>query len=131
MLRCTLLERHRRHLADRDQRGQASIEFLGFLPILLILGLAVLQLGIGAYAAQQAGTAARTAARTAVHDDPQLAYDEAGRQSISGWLAGKSDFTRTGDGSEVTVTAKLTIPSVIPGIKDFGEAERSSTMPLR
>jgi uncharacterized protein (UPF0333 family) len=115
----------------RDQRGQVSVEFLGFLPILLILGFAVLQLGIAAYTVQQTGTAARSAARTAAHDDPQLAYDEAGRQSVSSWLADDSDFTRTTNGDDVTVTAQLTIPSVVPGIGDFGEVERSSTMPLR
>ncbi|MGY5133981.1 TadE/TadG family type IV pilus assembly protein, partial [Streptomyces nigrescens] len=30
-------------------RGQVSIEFLGFLPILLVVGLAVVQLGLAAY----------------------------------------------------------------------------------
>ena len=51
-------------------RGQASIEFLGFLPILLLVALAVVQLGLAAYAVQQAGTGARAAARTASMDGP-------------------------------------------------------------
>ncbi|MFC8014093.1 TadE family protein, partial [Streptomyces cinereoruber] len=52
-------------------RGQAAVEYLGFLPILLLVGLAGLQLGIAAYAAQQAGTAARASARAASSDDEE------------------------------------------------------------
>ena len=50
--------------------ARSSIEFLGFLPILLLVALAVVQLGLAAYAVQQAGTAARAAARTASMDGP-------------------------------------------------------------
>lgn len=50
-------------------RGTVSIEFLGFLPILLVVGLAVVQLGLAAFAIQQAGTGARAAARTASMDE--------------------------------------------------------------
>ncbi|MYX55476.1 septum formation initiator, partial [Streptomyces sp. SID8382] len=56
--------RVRVRLASGRDRGSASIEFLGFLPILILVALAAVQLGIAAYAAQQAGTAARAAART-------------------------------------------------------------------
>jgi hypothetical protein len=37
-------------------RGQVAIEYLGFLPILLLLAVAGVQLGLAAYTAQQAGT---------------------------------------------------------------------------
>ncbi|MFE0771905.1 TadE/TadG family type IV pilus assembly protein, partial [Streptomyces sp. NPDC058861] len=52
-------------------RGQAAVEYLGFLPILLLVGLAGLQLGIAAYAAQQAGTAARAAGRAGGRHDQE------------------------------------------------------------
>ncbi|MGW7421338.1 hypothetical protein ACWGJB_14895, partial [Streptomyces sp. NPDC054813] len=43
----------RRNLRDR---GQVAVEYLGFIPVLLIVGLAGIQLGAVAYAAEQAGT---------------------------------------------------------------------------
>ncbi|NDZ98398.1 pilus assembly protein, partial [Streptomyces sp. SID10116] len=41
------------------------LEFAGFLPILLLIGLAAIQLGLIGYAANQAGSGARAAARAA------------------------------------------------------------------
>ncbi|NEC52522.1 septum formation initiator, partial [Actinospica acidiphila] len=35
-------------------RGQVAIEYLGFLPVLLIVAMAAVQLGLIAYTAQQA-----------------------------------------------------------------------------
>jgi Flp pilus assembly protein TadG len=49
-------------------RGQVALEYLGFIPVLLIVGLAGVQLGAVAYAAEQAGTAARAGARAASLD---------------------------------------------------------------
>jgi Flp pilus assembly protein TadG len=115
--------------AARSDRGQVSIEFLGFLPILLAIALAAVQLGIGAYTAQQAGTAARAAARTASLDDPLAAPEDAGRAAISGWLADGTRISVAEGGDETTATAAVQIPSVIPGI-GFGEARRSATMRL-
>ncbi|MET9591162.1 TadE/TadG family type IV pilus assembly protein [Streptomyces sp. NPDC006516] len=114
----------------RRERGQVAIEYMGFIPLLLIVGLCAIQLGVAAYAANQAGTAARAAARTASHDRPESSPEDAGRRSISGWLADESTFTPRWGGDEVTYTARVKVPSVIPGMEDaFGWAERSSTMP--
>ncbi|MER7186189.1 TadE/TadG family type IV pilus assembly protein, partial [Streptomyces hyaluromycini] len=55
--------RRRPPLRHPRDRGQVAIEYLGFLPILLLVGLAGIQLGAVAYAAEQAGTAARAGAR--------------------------------------------------------------------
>ncbi|UQA93360.1 TadE/TadG family type IV pilus assembly protein [Streptomyces halobius] len=111
-------------------RGQASIEFLGFLPILLIVALAVVQLGLGAYAVQQAGTGARAAARTASMDEADRTADPqtAGRAAMSGWLADDATISVTGGGGSVHATATVRIPSLIPGV-DFGSARRGATMP--
>ncbi|MET8680716.1 TadE family protein [Streptomyces sp. NPDC004647] len=116
--------------ARQPDRGQVSIEFLGFLPILLAIALAVVQLGIGAYAASQAGTGARAAARTATLDHPVTDPETAGRASMSGWIAkgariGIADGGATGG---VSATATVKIPSIIPGV-DFGTAEKTATMP--
>ncbi|MFF3841894.1 TadE/TadG family type IV pilus assembly protein [Streptomyces sp. NPDC001930] len=112
----------------RRDRGQAAIEYLGFLPILLLVGLAGLQLGIAAYAAQQAGTAARAAARAASSDaedgpSPQAAAAAA----VSGWVDPVASTSPEGD--EVTVTVTVTIPSVVPFVNDFGEVRKTATMP--
>lgn len=109
--------------------GSASIEFLGFLPILILVALAAAQLGIAAYTAQQAGTAARAAARTASLDEPRTSPQAAGKAAMSGWLADGAGISSGGcGGGEARATATVEIPSVIPGF-DFGSAEKSATMP--
>lgn len=113
----------------RADAGSASIEFLGFLPILILVALAAAQLGIAAYTAQQAGTAARAAARTASLDEPRTSPQAAGKAAMSGWLADGAGISSGGcGGGEARATATVEIPSVIPGF-DFGSAEKSATMP--
>lgn len=109
-------------------RGQAAIEYLGFLPILLIVGLAGLQLGIAAYAAQQAGTAARAAARAATTDEENAPDCEtAGRAAVSGWV--DPEIGGCGEGDEVAViTVRVEIPRVLP-FWDFDPVEKTATMP--
>ncbi|MGW1880846.1 TadE/TadG family type IV pilus assembly protein [Streptomyces sp. NPDC001970] len=115
-----------RHTRDR---GQTAVEFIGFLPFLILIGLVVIQLGMAAYAIQQAGTASRTAARIASHDnagDPVAA----GKAAVSDWIRGGTAI-RMGGGDaydEVKATARVDIPSIVPGL-DFDPVERSATMP--
>lgn len=112
---------------DRRDRGQAAIEFIGFVPLLLLLALTGVQLGLVAYTASQASTAARAGARYVSQDDDRSAQTGAG-QAMSGWLADNAGFTESRPAGEVTVTATVQIPSVIPGV-DFGSVEKSATMP--
>ncbi|MEV7865662.1 TadE family protein [Streptomyces sp. NPDC088124] len=116
----------------RRQSGQVALEYLGFVPLLLLVGLFAIQLGVAAYTANQAGTAARVAARTESQDalDRELRPRAAGHRAISDWLSDDLRLDRSGGIGEVTYTAKIKIPSVVPGIRDWGETERSSTMPL-
>ncbi|WP_432081421.1 TadE/TadG family type IV pilus assembly protein [Streptomyces sp. WAC 04229] len=107
-------------------RGQAAIEYLGFLPILIIVGMAVVQLGLIAYTAQQAGTAARAGARSA---SLQESAQGACAAAVSSWLADGTDCPPSYGGDEVTVTATVDIPSIVPGW-DFDPATRTATMPL-
>ncbi|WP_247597884.1 TadE/TadG family type IV pilus assembly protein [Streptomyces sp. RKND-216] len=120
-----------RHTACRRdrQRGASSIEFAGMLPLLLLVALAALQLGIAGYAVQQAGTGARAGARTAAQAEIADRCAGTGKAAMSGWTARRSTFDCAHGGDAVTVTATVTIPSVIPGIDDFGSAARSVTMP--
>ncbi|WP_055695668.1 TadE/TadG family type IV pilus assembly protein [Streptomyces prasinopilosus] len=110
----------------RRDRGQVAIEYLGFLPVLIIVALAGVQLGLIAYTAQQAGTAARAGARSASLDE---AAGPACTVAVSGWLAGRTACGAAGGGDEVTVTATITIPSIVPGW-DFGQARKTATMPM-
>ncbi|MFF4311988.1 TadE/TadG family type IV pilus assembly protein [Streptomyces sp. 900105755] len=117
---------HPRHprlprLRSRD-RGQVAIEYLGFLPILLIVGLAGIQLGAVAYAAEQAGTAARAGARAAsLRQDAGAACSSAVSSGIDVSCA------TSGGGDSVTVTATVHIPRIV---WDLGNATKSATMPV-
>jgi uncharacterized protein (UPF0333 family) len=115
---------------NRRERGSASLEFLGVLPILLLIALAGIQLGLVAYTASQAGTAARTAARMAAKHDPPVSGEAAGLDAVSDWLrAGTQIQITTVGGDAVKATATIKIPSVIPGVDVFDPVSRSATMP--
>lgn len=119
--------RHSRHRPHQDRdRGQAALEYLGFLPILLIVGMAVVQLGLIAYTAQQAGTAARAGARSASLDQGAQGACAA---AVSSWLADGTACVPVPLGEEVTVTATVQIPSIVPGW-DFDPARKTATMPM-
>ncbi|MFH9010374.1 TadE/TadG family type IV pilus assembly protein [Streptomyces sp. NPDC017943] len=111
---------------ERRDRGQVAIEYLGFLPILLIVALAAVQLGLIAYTAQQAGTAARAGARSASLGGPAEADC---RAAVSSWLAGRTSCSPSQGADEVTVTATVQIPSLVPGW-EFDPAVKRATMPL-
>ncbi|MEV6178653.1 TadE/TadG family type IV pilus assembly protein [Streptomyces sp. NPDC052015] len=116
-----------RRRATGGDCGQVALEYLGFLPILLLAALGAVQLGLIAYTAQQAGTAARAGARSASLDQ---GADGACRNAVSPWLADGTSCTSASLGDEVRVTSSITIPSVIPGIGDFGRASKTATMPV-
>jgi hypothetical protein len=108
------------------EKGQAALEFVGVITLLLIAGLATVQLGLAAYAVQQAGTAARAAARTASYRQADMDPVAAGEAAVSGWLAPQ---ITVGDGGDaVTATASVPVPSILP-LFQFGSAVRSATMP--
>ncbi|GAA1905221.1 hypothetical protein GCM10009716_13950 [Streptomyces sodiiphilus] len=114
--------------SPRSDRGATAVEFAGWLPLLVLVALAALQLGFIGYAAQQAGSAARAAARVASQQETEDQYQSAGRAAASSWL--QVAFTRQPCGEEVTVTASVTVPSVLPFMGGaLGEASKSVTMP--
>lgn len=99
------------------------------LPLLLLTALAAIQLGIAGYVVQQAGTGARAGARTAAQEEHAGRCAGTGKAAMSGWTARRATFSCAHGGDAVTVTTTVTIPSLIPGIADFGSAARSVTMP--
>jgi hypothetical protein len=110
----------------RDDRGQVALEYLGFIPILILVAMAGVQIGLIAYTGQQAGTAARTAARSASLGDN---YNADGRKAVSDWLADGTSFSLGGGGDSVTVTATVDVPSIVPGWS-FQPVHSTATMPL-
>ncbi|SFY52626.1 TadE/TadG family type IV pilus assembly protein [Streptomyces sp. F-1] len=111
-------------MAHRRERegGQVALEYLGFVPVLLIVALAGIQLGAVAYAAEQAGTAARAGARAAsLRQDAQQACAAAVSSGID------VRCSAGGGGGAVTVTATVRIPKIV---WSFGDATKSATMPL-
>lgn len=111
----------------RRDRGQVAVEYLGFLPLLLLVGLVGVQFGIAAYAVQQAGTGARAAARAASVDDPGSVPDPAaaGKAAMSGWTAGRAHVELSGGTATVTVE----VPSLIPFLH-IDDVSRTAVMPL-
>lgn len=117
---------HGPHEHRRRDRGQVAVEYLGFIPVLMLVAMAVVQIGLIAYTAQQAGTAARAGARAASLGQSS---EQACAGAVSGWLAGGTSCPASYGGKEVTVTAGVHIPSIVPGW-DFGRAHKTATMPL-
>ncbi|MFE7042780.1 TadE/TadG family type IV pilus assembly protein [Streptomyces atratus] len=113
----------------RRDRGQVAIEYLGFIPLLLLVGLLAIQAGLAAYAANQAGTGARAGARMASMSSGGC-DEQAAKDAMSDWTADLADvYEPSSSFDEVTCTVSVDVPDILPGVNFWGTAERSSTMP--
>lgn len=93
----------------RDQRGQATVELLGALPVLLVLGLAVAQLLAVGYAAVLADNAAEAGALAlAARVDPETSA----RNALPGWGRARASVG-VADGR---VTVRLRPPTLIDAL---------------
>ncbi|WP_327709132.1 pilus assembly protein [Streptomyces sp. NBC_00464] len=110
------------------RRGQAAIEYVGVLTLLLVISLAVVQLGIAVYAAQQAGTAARAGARVGSDKYQVGRAGSVARDSLSDWLDDDPRILVTSGVNSVTVRVRIDIPSLLPMFK-FGKVTKTATMP--
>ncbi|MFE9362918.1 TadE/TadG family type IV pilus assembly protein [Streptomyces sp. NPDC006978] len=119
----------RQRVRRRGDRGSTAIEYLGFLPVLILVGMAGLQLGLIAYTAQQAGTGARAAARTASQDGLRGSYERVGKASMTGWVAQRARIAPPSGGDSVTVKVTVTVPDVLLGLLGDRTVEKSATMP--
>lgn len=85
---------------------------------------------MAAYAANQAGTGARAAARMASMSLSGGCDRQAGKDAMSDWTAERARFRTSGSGrNKVTCTARVKVPDILPGINIWSTAERSATMP--
>jgi hypothetical protein len=91
------------------ERGQATVEMVGVLPLLAVLGFAVWQAAVAGQALWMAGAAARAAARAeALGFDPAPAARAVLPPRLEDGLR-----VRTRDGGGVRVT--LRVPAVVGG----------------
>ncbi|MER7048760.1 TadE family protein [Streptomyces jumonjinensis] len=109
-------------------RGQAAVEYAGVITLLLLVAIAAIQLGLVAYAVQQAGTAARAGARAAAQKDGAGQGQPVGQAAMSDWLAAEAAIEEAGCGDEVTVTVTVPVPELLP-VFGFDPARRAVTMP--
>jgi hypothetical protein len=109
----------------REERGQASAEFMGMVFWLLLAAVFAWQLMLAAWTVNQATNAARTASRVAAR--PGGDAEKAARNAISGPLRGGfHDFRERGE----TATVHLKIPIILPGLTtDSFSVTRSATLP--
>lgn len=83
---------------ERGERGQASVELLGGLPAVLILGLVIFQLLAVGYAAVLAGNAAEAGALAIAGGADAR---RAAREAVPGWSAASMKVDVEGDSVEV------------------------------
>lgn len=109
--------------AAGDQRGQAQIELIAGIPILLLAGLIALQLLAVGYAQSLADGAAEAGAIAAADGRES---EEAARAGLPGWAASRVEVDSAG--GEVTVA--LDPPALLPGLSgDLGVTSSAFVRP--
>jgi hypothetical protein len=107
----------------REQSGQASIEFVGSLVLILFAALAMWQLLIVMWAYNETSNAARTAARV---DSRGGDTRKAARNALPRFLRDELKVEPAGE----TVTLTVRIPLLFPGFDtDHFRATRAATIP--
>lgn len=103
----------------RAERGQASVEVLGAVPALLLLGLVILQLLAVGYAAVLAGTAAEAGALAlAGSGDARAAV----RESLPGWSRARARVVISGESVRVRLRPPSPIASLAQRLEVTGRA---------
>ena len=109
----------------RSQRGSASVELLGFLPLLLVAALAAWQILLATYAVTSASNAARTASRVQGTTEQRT---DAARDSLPAALRHGLKVTVNGERSKVRVQIPIIVPGLTAGaLRVTREAELPAT----
>jgi pilus assembly protein CpaE len=103
----------------RSTRGQAAVELVGILPLLVLVGLLCWQAVIAGQAVWLSGAAARAAARASALDQDAQA---AARRVLPGALA---DGVSVEDAGAGDVRVRVEIPAVVGGIDLASVSERA------
>ena len=105
----------------RDQRGQAAVELLGALPVLLALGLALAQLLAVGYSSVLAGSAAEAGALAlAARADPEASV----RNALPGWSRAGASV----DVDDGRVTVRVRPPSLVSALARRLEVSSSASV---
>jgi Flp pilus assembly protein TadG len=119
---------------SRGEEGQATVELALLLPVVVVLLLAVLQLGLVARDVVLVAHAAREAARAAAVDDDPDAPRQAAEAS-GGLSAGRLSVDVSGRGeagSRVRVEVRYRIPTSVPIVGALiADHEVTSTATMR
>lgn len=114
----------RARVGGRD-RGTAALETVALLPIIILVGSLMLQLGVAAWTTVAADTAARSAARAATLDRDPLA---AANNSLPGSLTVSPGNVHTlHSPDDVRVTLRINIPRV--SLLPVFTVQRDAVMP--
>ena len=98
----------------RGQRGQASVELVAVVPLLVLAGAVVVQVGLAAHAWGAAREAARAGARAAQVDAPVRAA--VARMMGDDFARGAAVRTLTGRDGEARVTVRVRVPMILPWV---------------
>jgi pilus assembly protein CpaE len=101
-------------LAKRSQGGQASVELLGVLPLLVALALGAMQLLAVGYASVLAGSAAEAGALALAGGAGHGGARAGVREALPGWS--RADAQVSVDGGRVTV--RLRPPSLLQAVAE-------------
>jgi hypothetical protein len=114
------VRRPRRPLGSPGERGQASVELLGLVPAVLVLGLLLLQLLALGYASVLAGSAAEAGALAlAAGGDPQASV----REALPGWSRMNARVSVAGGRVRVRLRPPSPLRSVSKRLEVRGQAE--------
>ncbi len=103
--------------------GQASVELLAAIPLVVLLGLAVWQSALAGLTAERAARAARVTSRAvAVGEQPRQAI----RKVLPQRLARDARIKLSGN----KVTISLAVPSVLPSVH-LGSVTASASFPVQ
>ena len=107
----------------RGERGQVALEFIGMLPLLLLVALLVWQLLLAGYTVISAENAARTASRVDGRGGNPV---KAAKASLTLGLDRDANVTMKGE----KATVRVRMPIVAPGFNSPRfTAERSAELP--
>lgn len=108
--------------ARLSQRGQASVEFVAAVPLVLLVAMVVWQLALAGQAGWLCANAARVAARAAAVDgDPRAAALSALPRSLAGGV-------RVDGGSGRVVRVRLRVPLLHPRWRSPVEWQASASL---
>lgn len=107
------------------ERGAASLEVVGTLPVLLLSIMIALQIGVVGWTVVETSEAARAGARAqSADEDPAAAV----RRSLGGMLEPVTSSGRPTTGSGYEYEVEVEIPTLLPF--SLGSVTRSVVMPM-